>query len=101
MAEVLSQTYGRSGRPGDVEVPHLNGLSRGDKLTVQVGLPSKGSAGGPPPELSSDEDFLEVEVVAGPVILWLVKTVRMASQELPSSFPHTFLFKDPVSGEER
>ena len=36
MTEVLSQSYGRPGRPGNVEVAYLHGLRRGDKLTVKV-----------------------------------------------------------------
>ena len=56
MTEVLSQTYGRPGRPGNVEVAYLHGLRRGDKLTVKVGFPGKGGAGGPPAEPSSDGD---------------------------------------------
>ena len=56
MTEVLSQTYGRPGTPGNVEVAYLHGLRGGDKLTVKVGFPGKGGAGGPPAEPSSDGD---------------------------------------------
>ena len=56
MTDVLSQTYGRPGAPGNVEVAYLHGLRRGDKLTVKVGSPGKGGAGGPPAEQSSDGD---------------------------------------------
>ena len=56
MAEVLSQTYGRPGEPGNVEVVYLSGLRRGHELDVKVGFPGKGGAGGPAAEPSSDGD---------------------------------------------
>ncbi len=56
MTEVLSQTYGRPGKPGSVEVVYLNGLGRGQKLDVKVGFPGKGGVCGSPAERSSDGD---------------------------------------------
>ena len=56
MTDVLSQTYGRPGKPGNVEVVYLSGLRRGHKLDVKVGFPGKGGAGGPPAETTSDGD---------------------------------------------
>ena len=47
MAEVLSQTYGRPGRPGNVEVAYLRGLQLGQIIEVELGCPGKGGAGGP------------------------------------------------------
>ena len=47
MAEVLSQTYGRPGKPGIVEVAYLSGLRLGHTIEVEVGYPGKGGAGGP------------------------------------------------------
>ena len=48
MSSVLSQTYGRPGGPGSVEVLYLNGLEKGSSITVTVGEPGKGGPGGPP-----------------------------------------------------
>ena len=56
MTEVLSQTYGRPGKPGNVEVHYLDGLRQGAKLTVNIGSPGKGGAGGPPAEVSGHGD---------------------------------------------
>ena len=47
MAEVLSQTYGRPGSPGKVEIAYLSGLRLGQYIEVELGHPGKGGAGGP------------------------------------------------------
>ena len=48
MQEVLSQTFGRPGSPGLVEVHYLSGLRRNQKIEMKVGEPGKGGSGGPP-----------------------------------------------------
>lgn len=54
VTDVLSETYGRPGDPGRVEVRYLRGLRRGYGIDVNVGSPGRGGAGGPPTESSDD-----------------------------------------------
>ena len=48
MAEVLSQTYGRPGGPGAVEVQYASGLFKGCPIRLELGAPSPGGKGGDP-----------------------------------------------------
>ena len=59
MQEVLSQTYGRPGSPGLVEVNYLSGLRRGQKIEMEVGEPGKGGSGGPPASAEDGSDDTE------------------------------------------
>ena len=45
--EALPSQVGKPGGPGSVEVTYLDRLRRGASITVQVGTPGKGGAGGP------------------------------------------------------
>ena len=59
MQEVLSQTYGRPGSPGLVEVHYLSGLRRDQKVEMGVGEPGKGGSGGPPASAADGNDDAE------------------------------------------
>ena len=59
MATVLSQTYGRPGGPGAVEVVYLIGLRRGQIINVSLGVPGKGGVGGPPESPDDESDFVD------------------------------------------
>jgi hypothetical protein len=67
VADVLSQTYGRPGKPGAVDVVYLRGLRRGHKLDVKVGRPGRGGSGGPAKETAnrSDSSFVDRGGVGG------------------------------------
>lgn len=56
MVAVLSQSYGRPGNPGRVEVTYLAGLSMGDQLELTVGIPGKGGKGGDARDTSPLDD---------------------------------------------
>lgn len=56
MNEVLSQTFGRPGKPGSVEVTYMSGLRYGCSLLVRVGFPGKGGRGGPAVDQTDDVD---------------------------------------------
>ena len=56
MDEVLSQTYGRPGGPGDVRVGYLRGLHRGYAIEVNIPVPGRGGKGGPPVALADHKD---------------------------------------------
>ena len=45
--EALPSEVGKPGGPGAVEVAYLGGLHKGTLITVNVGTPGKGGAGGP------------------------------------------------------
>lgn len=56
MAEVLSQTYGRPGKPGNVEVRYWIGLHRGLRIEVKIGSPGKGGKGGLATDAEDQDD---------------------------------------------
>lgn len=56
MNEVLSQTFGRPGKPGSVEVTYMKSLRRGCPILVKIGFPGKGGAGGPAVDHADDVD---------------------------------------------
>ena len=58
MVEVLSLTYGQPGNPGRVAVTYETGLSLGCQINVTVGSPGKGGTGGPPSDLTGDDEGL-------------------------------------------
>ena len=59
MVEVLSQTYGRPGNPGRIEVTYETGLSLGCQLNATVGEPGKGGEGGLPSDIAADDEVSE------------------------------------------
>ena len=61
MDEVISQTYGRPGEPGEIAVVYMKGLRRGVELEVKVGFPGQGGKGGPAayPANNGDPSFVD------------------------------------------
>ena len=59
MVEVLSQSYGRPGNPGRVDVTYLTGLFKGCQLDITVAAPGKGGKGGEAVDSSLEDEKTE------------------------------------------
>ena len=56
MVKVLSQSYGRPGNPGRVDVTYLTDLFKGCQLDITVGAPGKGGKGGEAVDSSLEDE---------------------------------------------